>query len=305
MERLLDPLFLGLSSGALYSLLALALVVVYRGTGHFNFAQGEMATLSTYIAWLFAGWTLPVIGGIPLWAATIVAMIFGFALGGATEVLIVRPLARRSELTVFVALIVIFLGINALTSGRWQANPQEQIGSLFPAEAGDFLRIGGAVWRYRDIGNLAVTLVVTFLVYLLFQRTKAGLAMRAVASNHESAKLVGIPTGSILAGSWGLAGALAALTAVLHAGGVGTITPLLMFQLFVYAAAAATLGGLDSPLGAVVGGLGIGLVEAFAAEWAPGWIGQEMKLGVALLAIFVVLLVRPAGLFGSAKVERV
>lgn len=304
MERFLDALFLGLASGSVYALVALSLVVVYRGSGHLNFAQGEMATLSTYIAWLFTTWT--VFGwDIPLWAGTIAAMGFGFALGGAAEYFVVRPLNRRSPLAVFVALIALFLGLNAFTDGMWSDPPQETIGSIFPNDPDDFVRVLGAVWRVRDIGTLVVTLVVAGLLFLLFQRTKVGLAMRAVASNPESSRLVGIPTSRILVGSWGLAGALAALAGTLHAGSTGTLSSVLMFNVFVYASAAATLGGLDSPFGAVVAGLGIGVLESVAAEYAPGWIGQEMKLGVALVAIFVVLLVRPSGLFGTAKVERV
>jgi branched-chain amino acid transport system permease protein len=263
-----------------------------------------MATLSAYIAWLVATWSL--LGwGLPVWVGTIAAMLFGFALGGVTEYFVVRPLERRSPLAVFVALIAVFLGLNALTRGIWSDPPEESIGNIFPNEPDDFVRIAGAVWRYRDIGTLAVTLLVAFLLYLLFQKTKVGLAMRAVASNGESSRLVGIPRSRILIGSWGLAGSLAALAATLHAGAIGTLSSFLMFNVFVYASAAATLGGLDSPLGAVVAGLGLGVVESFAVEYAPGWVGQEMKLGLALVIIFVVLLVRPSGLFGTAKVERV
>lgn len=303
MDRLLEPLFLGLSSGATYALVALGLVVVYRGTGHLNFAQGEMATLSAFIAWLVAGSTLPVVGWtLPLWFATLVAMAFGFACGSAAEVAVVRPLNRRSPLAVFVALIAIFLGINAFTTGMWGAPPQETMGTLFPSGS---VRVAGAIWRYDDIGTLIVTLVVAALLLVLFQRTKAGLAMRAVASNAESSRLVGVPTGWVLAGSWGLAGALAALAGTLYASDQGTVTPNLMFSVFVYASAAATLGGLDSPVGAIVGGLLIGIAERCAADWAPGWVGDPMRLAVALVCIFVVLLVRPSGLFGSAKVERV
>ncbi len=156
-----------------------------------------------------------------------------------------------------------------------------------------------------DIGTLVVTLVVTGLLFLLFGKTKVGLAMRAVASNAESSKLVGIPTGWILAGSWGLAGALGRPRRGARRRGADAGHADDDVHVFVYASAAATLGGLDSPLGAVVAGLGIGVVENVAAEFAPGWIGQEMKLSVAVLCIFVVLLVRPSGLFGTAKVERV
>jgi len=306
MDRFFEALFLGLSVGAVYFLVALGIVVVFRGSGHLNFAQGEMATLSAYIAALVATWTLPLVGwDIPLWAATILAMLFGFVLGAGTELAIVRPLGRRSPLAVFVALIAVFLGINAFNTGVWGAPPPEAIGSLFPDEPDDLVELLGTTWRWENIGTLVVTLVVTALLFTLFQKTKIGLAMRAVASNTDSGKLVGIPTGLVLAGSWGLAGALAALAGTMYAGTQGQVTPILMFTVFVYAAAAATLGGLDSPIGAVIGGLSIGIVENFAAEYAPGWIGQELKLGVALVCIFVVLLVRPSGLFGTAKVERV
>jgi branched-chain amino acid transport system permease protein len=306
MERFFDALFIGVSYGAIYALVALGIVVVFRGSGHLNFAQGEMATLSAYIAWLATTWTIPLVDWkIPLWLAAIMSMIFGFAIGAAAELLIVRPLAKRSPLAVFVALIAVFLGINAFDAGVWDPPPQELIGSLFPAESKDFVRLFGTTWRWEYIGTLLVALAAAAGLFVLFQKTKIGLAMRAVASNTESGKLVGIPTGWVLAGSWGLAGSLAALAGVMFAGIQGNVNPILMFTIFVYGSAAATLGGLDSPLGAVVAGLTIGIVENQAAEWAPGWIGQEMKLSVALLCIFVVLLVRPSGLFGTARVERV
>ena len=141
MDRFFDALFLGLSSGAIYALVALCLVVVFRGTGDLNFAQGEMATLSAFITAIVAGSTIPLLHWvIPLWFATLVGMAFGFALGVSTEVIIVRPLKRRSPLAVFVALIALFLGINALTTGLWGAPPPETIGSLFPNAPTDFVR---------------------------------------------------------------------------------------------------------------------------------------------------------------------
>ena len=294
-----DALFLGLSSGAVYSLVALSLVVVFRGTGHLNFAQGEMATLSAYITWIFYDMDVP----LPL--ATLIGMAFGFALGAAAEVTLIRPLEKKSPLAVFVATIAMFLGINALTTGIWGAPPDEALDSLFPNDPDDFVRLFGTVWRYQNIGILVTALVVTALLFLLFQKTRFGLAMRGVASNAESSRLVGIPTGRILAGSWGIAGAIAALAGVMVAGLQGQVTPTLMFSIFVYGSAAATLGGLDSPGGAVIGGLMIGVIENMAAELSPEWVGQDMKLTVALLVIFVVLLFKPSGLFGTQKVERV
>lgn len=299
MERLFEAIFLGLSSGAIYALVALGLVVIFRGTGHLNFAQGEMGTLSAYVVWMLND------AGVNLVLATLLGMLFGFVFGAATEVTIVRPLAKRSVLAVFVASIALFLGINAYTTGIWGAPPDEALDSLFPNDPDDFARIFGAVWRYQAIGALVVTLVMAGLLFLLLQRTRFGLAMRGVASNPASARLVGVPTGRILSGSWAIAGALGALAATLHAGNQGQVTPILMVTVFVYATAAATLGGLDSTGGAVIGGLLIGVVENLAAEYFEDWVGQEMKLAVALLCILVVLLVRPSGLFGTAKVERV
>jgi branched-chain amino acid transport system permease protein len=299
MERLFEAIFLGLSSGAIYALVALGLVVIFRGTGHLNFAQGEMGTLSAYVVWMLTD------AGVTLILATLLGMLFGFGFGAATELTIVRPLAKRSVLAVFVASIALFLGINAYTTGIWGAPPDEALDSLFPNDPNDFERIFGAVWRHQAIGALVVTLVMAGLLFLLLQRTRFGLAMRGVASNPASARLVGVPTGRILSGSWAIAGALGALAATLHAGNQGQVTPILMVTVFVYATAAATLGGLDSTGGAVIGGLLIGVVENLAAEYFEDWVGQEMKLAVALLCILVVLLVRPSGLFGTAKVERV
>jgi branched-chain amino acid transport system permease protein len=305
MDRLFEAIFLGLSSGAVYALVGLGLVVVFRGTGHLNFAAGEMATLAAYFTWVVTTWTLFGSFEIPLWVATIAGMAFGFGIGAATEVFIVSPLSKKSALAVFVALIALFLGINAFDTGRWGAPPPESMPSLFPSEPDDYVRLFGTVWRWDDIGTLAVALLVSACLYVLFGRTKVGLAMRAVASNPESSKLVGVPTRWILAGSWGLAGALGALAGVLVAGAQTQVTPAMMFTIFVYGSVAATVGGLDSPLGAVVGGLGIGVVENVAAEFAPAWVGEEMKLSVAVLCMFIMLLVKPSGLFGTAKVERV
>jgi len=299
MERFLQYIFDGLSSGAIYALLALGLVVVYRGSGHLNFAQGEMATFSTFIVWQLHDW------GLPLVLATLFGMVIGFGLGAGIEVSLIRPVAKKSVGAVFVISIALFLGLNSLSASIWGALPPEQLPNLFPDHPDDFVRIFGAVWRYKSIGVLVVALALTGLLFLLFQRTRFGLAMRSVASNPESARLVGIRTGTILMASWGIAAAMGALSGTLVAGNNGQVTPGLMFGVFIYASAAATLGGFDSPGGAVIAGLSIGVIENLVAGYQPDWIGQELRLSVALVIIFVVLLFKPSGLFGSAKIERV
>ncbi|MBU3690198.1 MAG: branched-chain amino acid ABC transporter permease [Acidimicrobiales bacterium mtb01] len=299
MERLLQYIFDGLSLGSIYALLALGLVVVFRGTGHLNFAQGEMAMICTFFTWQFHAW------GLPLVVSVLLGMVAGFALGAGVEVSLIRRVAKKSEAGVFVVSIAMFLGFNSLAGMIWGNLPPEEMPSLFPDEPDDFVKIFGAVWRYEYIGIMVVALLLMGLLFLLFARTKFGLAMRAVASNPESARLVGIPTGLVLASSWGIAAAMGALSGAMVGGLAGELTSLLMFTPFIYASASATLGGFDSPGGAVIAGLAIGVGEQLAAGYAPGWIGQELRLGVALVTIFVVLLFKPSGLFGSAKVERV
>ncbi|MGA0879625.1 MAG: branched-chain amino acid ABC transporter permease [Ilumatobacteraceae bacterium] len=299
MERLFQYIFDGLSFGSIYALLALGLVVTFRGTGHLNFAQGEMAMFCTFLIWQYNAW------GVPLVLAVFLGMVTGFALGAGVEVSLVRGVAKKSQSGVFVVSIALFLGLNSLAAMVWGNLPPEQMPSLFPDQPKDFVRIFGAVWRYEYIGVLVVALGLMGLLFLLFAKTKFGLAMRSVASNPESARLAGIPTGLVLASSWGIAGAMGALSGALVGGIVGELTAGLMFTVFIYASASATLGGFDSPGGAVIAGLSIGVGEQLAAGYFPGWIGQELKLAVALITIFVVLLFKPSGLFGTAKVERV
>jgi branched-chain amino acid transport system permease protein len=298
MERLLQIIFNGLSQGSVYSLIALGLVVVYRGTGHLNFAQGEMALTGAYLTWQFDQW------GIPLLIAALLAMVCGFALGAATEFFLVRPLGKKSPFAVFVATIALFLGLNSLDGAIWggEAKPYP---NFFPNDDDDFIRILGAEWRYERLGVFVVMLVLTGLFFLLFKKTKLGLAMRAVASNSESAKLVGIPTNLVLMTSWGLAAAVGALGGSLIASVNTNVNQLTMIVVFIAASAAATLGGFDSPGGAVLSGLFIGVLETGAADYFPDWIGQDLKILPAFVVIIAVLLFRPAGLWGSSRVERV
>jgi branched-chain amino acid transport system permease protein len=308
MEVFLQRLVDGLSYGSVYALIALGLVIIYRGTGHLNFAQGEMALFATYCVYQFGEW------GIPVWIALFLGMGVGFVVGAVSEVALVRPVSKKSPFAVFVVTLGLFTFLNWLDGAIWggQQLPSSAMGSsqlrfpsLFPAEADALWNVFGVAIRQERVGILAMVLVISGLLYLLFNRTKFGLAMRAVASNTESAKLVGIRTNVVLMVSWGLAAAIGTVGGVVMAGLNSNVNLGLMFTVFIYGSAAATLGGFDSPGGAVAGGLIIGVVENMAAGYAQEWIGQEMKLAVAFLVILGVLLVRPSGLFGTAKVERV
>ncbi|MBI4935335.1 MAG: branched-chain amino acid ABC transporter permease [Actinobacteria bacterium] len=308
MELFLQRLFDGLSQGSVYSLIALGLVIIYRGTGHLNFAQGEMALFCTYVVYQCGEW------GIPLGIALPIGMLVGFVMGATVEVTLIRPIAKKSQFAVFIVTLGLFQFLNWLDGAIWKDQPlpnsgvgssQQSFPSLFPNKPDDFVNVFGAAIKIQSIGVFALVIVLTGLLFLLFNRTKLGLSMNAVASNAESAKLVGIRTNLVLMMSWGIAAAIGALGGVVFAGINSNVNLGLMFSVFIYASAAATLGGFDSPGGAVLGGLIIGVIENMAAGYSDEWIGQELKVGVALVVILVVLLVKPSGLFGTAKVERV
>lgn len=306
MTRFLQNLFDGLGNGSVYALLALGLVIIYRGTGHLNFAHGEMALLCTYVIWQLHTW------GIPVAIALMLGMAFGFGLGALTEVALVRPIGRKSQFAVFIVTIGLFTGLNWLCAAIWgsESLPKTIAGQRPPfpklIEFGDrFWKIGGATWRFKYMLVLGVVAVLAVALFMMFNHTRLGLAMRAVASNSASAQLVGIKTSRVLMVSWGLAVAIGAVGGFMIAGLVDQVNLILMLTPFLYASAAATLGGFDSPGGAVFAGLFLGVVETMVSNYQPTWVGNEMKQAVALLIILVVLLVRPSGLFGTAKVERV
>jgi len=196
----------------------------------------------------------------------------------------------------------VFLAINQLVAMIWGVDARS-LPSVFPDDADDFVTILGAPALIARLGLIGVLIVVLFLLWLMFNKTKIGLAMRAVANNQESSNLVGIRVGNILLLGWGLAGAIGVLAAAMLAPSAG-LTGTLMLGPFLLASVAAVLGGLDSPVGAVVGGLIIGLTEAFIVGYVP-FFGADMLFPVMLVILLVVLLFRPSGLFGTERVERV
>jgi branched-chain amino acid transport system permease protein len=267
-----------------------------------------MAMVSAFIAWYLGPEPTGAEGygpELPFWLAVLIACVIAFGFACAIERVIIRPIGHRSTFAVGVAAIGLFLGLNSLAPFVSKYTNPERVPSLFPSGPDDFVRIGGAVWRIHAIGVLATTLVVAGLLVVLFQKTKLGLAMRAVASNPDTAPLVGIKTGNVLMFSWGLAAFVGAIGGGLVASQNGVVEPTMMFAVFFSAAAAAMLGGLDSLFGAVLAGLLLGVIETTTAGYAPGLIGEELQGTVSLLIILVVLLVRPSGLLGSTRVERV
>lgn len=292
IERIVN----GLAEGSIFAMLALSLVVVFRATGQLNFAQGEIGLFGAYLV------STLTLSGLPVGVAILIAMAVGFVLAAALERVVIRPIERRNPGAVVVAAIGLFLGLNQLHSLIWGPDARS-LPSLFPSGPDDFFRLFGAPVYWQRFGIFLTLLVLLALLWLLFNRTKVGLAMRAVANNAESAGLTGIRVGWVLMIGWGLAAAISVLAASLLAPQAGLSTAL-MFGPFLSASAAATLGGLDSPIGAVVGGLTLGVLKAIIIGYV-GFLGGDMVFTVSLVIILVVLLFRPAGLFGSVRVERV
>jgi branched-chain amino acid transport system permease protein len=299
VEIFLDRLFAGLTAGSVYVMIALALVVVFRSSGTINFAQGEFALFTCFVAWWLTteGW--------PLILALLAAMLVGFAMGVLAERFLIRPVRRRNEAAVLIVALGMFTALNGLDGWIW--GPQDKLfPRLFPSGDNAFVSILGSRLHFDAIGIIVAMVVVVALLSLLLNRTKLGLSMRAVATNPESAALSGVKIGRVLSVSWGISSTLGAFAGVL-------LVPVLppnqlnlsgFFPILIFASAAALLGGLDSIKGAVVGGLAFGVAEAMLNGYAT-FLHGSMQLTVAFTIIVAVLVVRPAGLFGSRRVERV
>jgi branched-chain amino acid transport system permease protein len=289
MHQLLQQIFSGIAAGAVYASLALALVMIYRATDLVNFAQGEMAMFSTYIAWTLVN------AGLPFWAAFIVTLVASFLGGMTIERIIIRPVENAPVLAAVVVTIGLLLIFNSLAGWIFTYTLQE-----FPSPFPDRTMFG-ALMTTRDLGVIGVTLVMLLLLFAFFRFTATGLAMRAAAQNPESARLCGIPVGRMLAIGWGLAAAIGATAGIMVAP-VLFLDPNMMGGVLLYAFTGALLGGITSPAGAVVGGLIVGVTENLVGTYL---IASQLKLTVALALIILVLVFRPNGLFGTAIVRRV
>lgn len=283
----------GLATGSIYGALALAIVLVNRSTGMINFSQGALAVLSTFVAYAV------VQAGGPLLLGLVVAVAFGVVLGAVLERLVVRRFEGGDPNTAVVATIGLLVLVSGIAGAIWSYDPRA-FPSLFPNET---LALGGVFVSVRSLGTTAVLVAVMVALQLLFRATKLGLAMRAVADNPGSSALSGLPVSRLLMLGWGIAAGLGAVAGVLVAPQL-FISPTMLDFTLVYALAAAILGGLDSPLGAVVAGWFIGVVENLAGAYVDV-IGNDLKIAVPFAAMIVILVLRPQGLFGRRTVVRV
>jgi branched-chain amino acid transport system permease protein len=290
MEALLQQIISGLATGGIYASIALALVMVYQATHLVNFAQGEMAMFSTYGAWTL------IRAGVPYWETFFIVIVASFAAGVLLERFVVRPVAARSVLSVVVIFIGLLVIFNSVAGWIWTYSVQ-----TFPSPFLDTIFPGNKYITSHEFGSLVVMLIELAVLFVFFRFTSLGLAMRAAAHNPISSRLVGVRVDLMLALGWGIAAALGAVAGMMIAP-IVFLDPNMMSGILLYGFAGALLGGIDSPAGAVAGGLLLGVLENLAGAYV---VGTDLKLTLALVIIVGVLIVRPSGLFGKTVVSRV
>jgi branched-chain amino acid transport system permease protein len=292
MDLFLHQVLAGVATGSIYACLALAIVMIYQTINNLNFAQGEMAMFSTFIAWQLMQW------GAPYWVAFTTTVALSFVAGVAIERAFFRPIYNAPVLSHLVVFIALFAILNSLAGSIWDYTVKS-----FPSPFGSRSLFGNGLMSSHDAGMMGVTLVLLVLLYVFFRHTRIGLAMRAAAANPESARLSGIRVGWMIALGWGMAAAIGAVAGTMIAP-VVFLDPNMMTSILVYGFAGAVVGGLTSPGGAVLGGFAVGITENLAGTFIP-YVGRELKLTIALVIIVVVLTVKPSGLFGRTVVTRV
>ena len=290
MEAFLQQIASGLANGCIYGSVALALVMIYQSTHHINFAQGEMATFSTFIAWAMvqAGW--------PYWGAFFATVAISFVAGLLIQRLILRPVEKAPVLTNVIVFIGLLLIVNALAGWIFD-HTLKSFPSPFPKDA----FFASQYFNAHAVGSAVVMVGVLLALFAFFRFTPIGLAMRAAAQNADSARLVGIRVSWMLGLGWGLAAAIGAVAGMMVAP-VVFLDPNMMAGILLYGFAAALLGGIDNPVGAVLGGFVVGVLENLLGAYV---IGTELKLTVALVLIVATLTLKPDGLLGKKVVTRV
>ena len=293
MDLLLQYIFTGLSAGSLYALVALGIVLIYRSTRVLNFAHGDIATLATFVAFSFLShkYSFTVALGASLLAGAAVGVAFYFGV-------LVKAQREGANL---LGMVILTLGLALIIQGSvvwyWGAEP---VALPFPISDTKTYAIGPVIVSQLSLASLAAGVIGSLLLYLLVQKTRLGLAMRATSENLMAAQTLGIPTRMVLSVSWGVASALGVVAGIFLAPAL-LLDPFFMLDPFLKGFAAAVLGGLNSLPGAIVGALILGVAESLTG----GYVAIQFKNSLAFILIIVVLLVRPEGLLGKEFKERV
>jgi branched-chain amino acid transport system permease protein len=291
MQEFIEFTLGGISTGMIYAAIALSLVLIWRGTRILNFAQGGMAMFTTYLALLVVDHT----GNF--WLGFLVALAAGVVLGAVVERVVVRPVENKPPMNaviVTIGLLILIEGVAGMIyGGQFKSFPPAF--SIVGIKAGS-LALG--ISR-NDIFITAAVLIAAIALYVIFTYTRVGLRMRAAAFNPAVARLLGVRVGRVLTLGWALAGLIGALAGVLVTPST-FLSPNSMDSIFVYGFTAAVIGGLDSPVGAVIGGLFLGIVLTYT-----GYLGSDVTLLFGLAALILVLMIRPSGLFSTTASRRV
>jgi branched-chain amino acid transport system permease protein len=293
MQELIQQVVSGIATGAIFASLALALVLIYNAMGLVNFAQGEMAMVATFMAFTL------IERGLSYWIAFPVALVLAFAGGIVIQRVVIHPVERAPVLT----LVIVTLGLATLLNGL-AGFIYGYVPRSFPSPfSSKTVNIFGAYASYQDLGVILVSGIVLIAIYLLLQKTTVGLTIRAAAHHPEASRLLGVQVSWMLALGWGLASAVGAVSGIMVAP-LLLLEPNMMQTIIIYAFAAAVLGGIESPLGAVVGGVIVGVTVNLAGAYLP-FVGGDLQLAVALAIIVGVLILKPNGLFGRPTVRQV
>jgi branched-chain amino acid transport system permease protein len=290
----IQPVIDGIGNGAIYAALALAIVVVFKSTGVVNFAQGEFATLSTIFVWIMAT------HGINIWVALLLGILVSGVVAAALQRAVFVPIAKADHVVSIMMMIGLYLVVSAVSEIVFGPTPKP-MPRLFPDHTWHVvgLRISSAL-----IGVLVLEAVAMLLIWLFFERTKHGLAFRAVAANSDASRYVGVNVNAVLMIGWAIAAGLGVVAGVSLTNLGIYLEPTMMTSVLVYSLAAATLGGFDSAMGAVVGGIALGILQSVLVQLVAG-VSGDLSMVVALVTVVAVLLARPQGLFGRRSTVRV
>ncbi|WP_017939878.1 branched-chain amino acid ABC transporter permease [Zestomonas thermotolerans] len=293
MEFFFEVLIGGLLAGVMYSLVAIGFVLIYKASGVFNFAQGAMV--------LFAALTFVSLleRGVPFWAAFAVTLALMVALALLIERAVLRPLVNRSPITLFMAT----LGLSYVIEGAAQALWGAQVHGLELGISDEPLELGGLLLSQFDLFAAATAAVLVIALSLLFNRTRIGLALRAVADDPLAAQAVGVRLQRVWAVVWAVAGFVGLVAGLLWGARLGVQFSLSLVVL--KALPVLIIGGFTSVSGAIVGGLLVGASEKLAEVYLGPWIGGGLENWFPYVLALLFLLVRPAGLFGERAIERV
>lgn len=282
----------GLSFGSLYALIALAMVIIYKTSEVPNFGQGEMAMISTFVAYM-----LLVSFHYSFAISFIGALIFAAILGVALEFFFLRRAKEPNVLNLILITIGFEMVLYGLASWKWGASQKD---FPFPVSDFDIINIGPAVISYLNIATLLITLLLMLLLFLFFKYTKVGIAMKATQQNATAARINGIRTNRIRSITWAMSSVIGAVAGMLMAP-IATLDPNLMLDPLLKGFAAAVLGGMTTLVGAVLGGYILGIIENLFG----GYVSLVFKSVVSFGIIVLVLCFKPSGLFARHYVKKV